>query len=160
MPQVHASLDVRIRDVLNAMLLNPGAPQFKDLIDVHQELINEVSASKNAEHLARGLYSTKFADHQYVNQLLNVDPMLRLKFARNFQALHSAHEAIGLIDNGSTGKTGRQNYTSAYNAFVELYNEEQAKMKGPNKFEDAAEGVMYHRVRDYLIIGIQHSLTP
>lgn len=149
--KVRESIKVRLGPILKALGPNSTAAQIKDLMDIHSEIVSEVLAARTAHDIALGIVDGSRMDAGLVHRyLLNHDPSVRKAFAGNAKGRQGAMDALGFIDYGATGHTGRNGYTSTKNAWSELFTAEEKKLKGPNKFEDAAAGVMFHRVIDFL----------
>ena len=149
--QVRESLKDRIGPVLSRIDANSTAAQIKDLVDIHNEIVAEVLAARTAHDIALGIVDGTRMDAGLINRyLLNHDPSVRKAFAGNAKGRQGAIDALGFIGFGATGHTGRNGYASAKNAWSNLFTAEEKKLKGPNKFEDAAAGVMFFRVVDYL----------
>ena len=149
--QVKENLKERIGPILSRIDANSTAAQIKDLVDIHNEIVAEVLAARTAHDIALGIVDGTRMDAGLINRyLLNHDPSVRKAFAGNAKGRQGAIDALGFIGFGATGHTGRNGYASAKNAWSNLFTAEEKKLKGPNKFEDAAAGVMFFRVVDYL----------
>jgi hypothetical protein len=152
--KIRDSIATRIGPILAKMVPNANAADIKDLVDLHSEIASEVLAAKTAHDIALGIVHGSRMDTGLINRyLLNHDPSVRKAFAGNAKGRQGAMDALGFIDFGSTGHTGRQGYESSKNAWMQLFVEEEKKLTGPKKFEDAAAGVMFHRVIDFLNAG-------
>jgi hypothetical protein len=150
-PQIEESLAIRIPKVLAKIGPNTSAADFKDLIDIHSEIVNEVLAVNNTYNVGQSILKADDMNERFFAQgLRNHDPLVRKMFALNAKGRAAALDALGVIDHGATGHTGRQGYESTKDAWAKLFTEQYKKLKGPRAFEDAAAGVMFHRVIDYL----------
>jgi hypothetical protein len=152
--KIRESISDRIVPILDRIGPDAKAAHIKDLVDIHSEIVAEVLADKTAHDIALGIVDgsrmTTDIVHRY---LLNHDPSVRKAFAGNAKGRQGAMDALGFIDYGATGHTGRNGKVSAMNAFASLFTEQEKKLTGPNKFEDAATGAMFFRVIDFLNVG-------